>query len=288
VLGFLCTAVGGEHFSAQLAKRVFAPAGMGTARPISESAIIPNRSAGYQLENGDLRNQSWIAPSLNTTGDGSLYMSVRDLAAWDASLYSDSILSEASKQAMWTATKLADGSVHPYGFGWRVTQTNGRRTVKHSGDWQGYSAHISRYLDDALTVIVMTNLTGADPERIVSRIAAIYEPALSFSRRVVIADTAPKLTANLRDVLGRIADGSISREPFTAKGQARLFPDRIKEAQELFASLGPIVSIEILERRSAVSGLQTSYRISYEKKTLTLDVTTTADALIDSVTAEFE
>ena len=69
-----------------LGERVFKPAKMTTARIISEADIIPNRAAGYRLVKGELKNQEWVAPSLNTTGDGSLYVSVKDMLAWDAAV----------------------------------------------------------------------------------------------------------------------------------------------------------------------------------------------------------
>jgi len=53
---------------------------MSTTRIIDEADIIPNRSAGYRLDKGDLKNQEWVSPSVNTTADGSLYFSILDLA----------------------------------------------------------------------------------------------------------------------------------------------------------------------------------------------------------------
>jgi len=51
--------------------------GMTTARVISEADIVPHRAAGYRLADGVLQNQEWVAPLLNTTADGSLYLSRR-------------------------------------------------------------------------------------------------------------------------------------------------------------------------------------------------------------------
>lgn len=50
-----------------------------------------SRAAGYRLANGQLKNQQWVAPALNTTADGSLYFSILDLAKWDAVLYTDKL-----------------------------------------------------------------------------------------------------------------------------------------------------------------------------------------------------
>ena len=48
-----------------------------------------------------------------------------------------------------------------YGFGWFIEQQNGHRDIEHGGAWQGFETHISRYVDDGLTVVVLTNLEGA-------------------------------------------------------------------------------------------------------------------------------
>jgi CubicO group peptidase (beta-lactamase class C family) len=142
----------------------------------TEEQIIPNRSSGYRLENGQLKNQTWVAPALNTTADGSLYFSILDLAKWDAALYTERLLKRSSMHEMWTVATLRDGnpnSAH-YGFGWFVESRNGHRVVEHDGKWQGFETQISRYLDDGLTVIVLTNLGDADPHRIVDEVAAFY------------------------------------------------------------------------------------------------------------------
>ena len=78
---------------------------MNTTRILSEADIIPNRAAGYRLALGELKNQAWVAPLLNTTADGSLYFTVLDLAKWDGALYTEKLLKRASLDQMWTVAK---------------------------------------------------------------------------------------------------------------------------------------------------------------------------------------
>jgi hypothetical protein len=52
---------------------------MTNTRIISEADIVENRAAGYRLIKGEVRNQRWVSPSLNTTADGALYMSALDM-----------------------------------------------------------------------------------------------------------------------------------------------------------------------------------------------------------------
>jgi CubicO group peptidase (beta-lactamase class C family) len=175
-LGILIHKVTGQFYGDFLQQRIFGPLGMSATRVISEADIVPNRSAGYRLVHGELKNQEWVAPSVNTSADGALYFSILDLAKWDAALYTETLLRRSSLEQMWTVVPLRNGQPNSgrYGFGWRVATKNGHRVIEHGGAWQGFETHISRYLDDRLTVVVLTNLKGADAGRICQGVADIY------------------------------------------------------------------------------------------------------------------
>jgi len=179
-LGILIRKVSGEFYGDLLQKRVFAPLGMSHTRVISEADIIPNRAAGYRLEDGTLKNQEWVAPGLNTTADGSLYFTIEDIAKWDEALEKQKILSRASFEQMWRPVRLNDGSAAPYGFGWQIGKTDsGHRLVEHGGAWQGFAAYIGRYPDDRLSVAALCNRAGARAGYIAKRVAGFYVPALA-------------------------------------------------------------------------------------------------------------
>lgn len=178
-LGVLIHKVSGKFYGDLLAERVFRPLGMTRTRIISESDIVPDRAAGYRMIDGEIKNQEWVAPSLNTTADGSLYFTVLDLAKWDEGLEAGKIVSKSSYDAMWSPVRLNDGSTEPYGFGWGIHQAaNGHRLIDHSGSWQGFQTYIGRYPDDRLTVVVLCNLAGATPSYIARRVAGMYDAAL--------------------------------------------------------------------------------------------------------------
>lgn len=183
LLGFLIHKVTGEFYGDFLQERIFKPLGMSATRIISEADIIPNRSAGYQLVKGQLKNQDWVSPSYNTTADGALYFNVLDLATWDAALYTERLVKKSSLDQMWTIFKLNDGKPNPgnYGFAWAIDRINGRRVLEHGGAWQGFTTYIARYVDDKLTVVVLTNLDSAHsrPEKIAHIVAGLYDPALA-------------------------------------------------------------------------------------------------------------
>jgi hypothetical protein len=149
---------------------------MTTTRVISESDIVPNRAAGYQLVKGELKNQDWVSPTLNTTADGSLYFSILDLAKWDAALDTEKLVKRSSLEEMWTPVKLKNGNTNSghYGFGWFVENINGKRVVRHEGEWQGFTSFITRHLNDKITVVLLTNLAGVNIEPVGERVAEMY------------------------------------------------------------------------------------------------------------------
>jgi len=175
-LGILIHHVTGEFYGDFLQQRIFHPLDMSSTRIISEADIVPNRAAGYRLVKGELKNQEWVAPKVNTTADGSLYFTTLDLAKWDAALYTEKLLKKSSLDQMWTIAKLKNGQPDKgnYGFGWFIEERKGHRCIHHDGSWQGFETAIDRYVDDQLTVIALTNLSGAKPGEITQHVAEMY------------------------------------------------------------------------------------------------------------------
>ncbi|HET6979273.1 MAG TPA: serine hydrolase domain-containing protein [Pyrinomonadaceae bacterium] len=178
-LGILIHKVSGKFYGDFLQERIFKPLDMSTARIISEADIVPNRAAGYRSVNGQLKNQDWVSPALNTTADGALYFTVYDMAKWDAALYTEKLLKRSSLEQMWTKAKLNDGKTVGYGFGWSLAEVRGHHVIEHAGSWQGFKAQISRYVDDKLTIIVFANHARANPTKFAHDIAVIINPELT-------------------------------------------------------------------------------------------------------------
>lgn len=173
-LGILIGKVSGKFYGEFLQERIFKPLGMTSTRIINEADIVPNRAAGYRMVKGELKNQEWVSPSMNTTADGSLYFTVLDAAKWDAALYTRKLLKRSSLDQMWTPVKLNNGNTRPYGFGWAFADVGGHKVIEHGGAWQGFTSHIARYVDEKLTIIVLTNRAGANPGNIAHGIEALY------------------------------------------------------------------------------------------------------------------
>jgi CubicO group peptidase (beta-lactamase class C family) len=243
LLGVIIRKVTGMPYHEFLGQRIFKPLGMASTRLISERDIIPNRAAGYELENGQLKNQEWVSPSYNSTADGALYFNVLDLAKWDAALYTTQLLKQSSLDRIWTVYPLNSGEPNPsgYGFGWHIGKQNGHKRIDHNGAWQGFSTDISRYPDDSVTVVVLTNLDAShsDPDPIAQVVAGLAAPSLLPPKLTAIPDTQPAIAASLAKVLDQLAKGEDIRPQATPERAALITPNARKWLQNRLATLWP-------------------------------------------------
>ena len=181
--------VSGQSWDAFLMQEVFRPLGMTSTRRLSLD-VISNRAALYDWDekNTAWRNTDYFNPSLFINGSGGLLSSVLDLAKWDAALYGEGILKQASLKQMWTPTRLGGGTTKNYGFGWDVEEQQGHRRIGHSGGGPGFEAHIARFVDDKLTIVILTNLMGSNPWEMSGVVAGMYEPALAPRKPTATSD----------------------------------------------------------------------------------------------------
>jgi CubicO group peptidase (beta-lactamase class C family) len=163
-------------------ERIFTPLGMKSTRTTTNDDLIAHRASGYQWADGRYQNAlvfSGVRPS------GAFLSTVQDMARWDAALYSNAVLTEQERSLMWTPVKLNNGTPQSYGFGWEVSKVGEHRLVHHAGTMLGFRADISRYVDDGVTVVALTNAFGALPEKIAGGVAALYIPGLQPKRHAV-------------------------------------------------------------------------------------------------------
>jgi CubicO group peptidase (beta-lactamase class C family) len=179
LLGMVIQKVSGKPFARFLQERVFNPIGMTDTRHDEPSSIVPNRAVGYLwIGPGGLRNAELFKYMMSNRGDGGILSTVIDLARWDATLGSNRLLAATNCEAMWVPTRLKDGCACGYGLGWFIGNINGHRHVFHAGGSPGNASIISRYPDDKLTVILLSNGGGAYPEGLDLGIAQQFIPGL--------------------------------------------------------------------------------------------------------------
>jgi CubicO group peptidase (beta-lactamase class C family) len=209
LLGFVINRVAGEFYGDYLRRRIFGPLGMERTRVISDQDIVVGRAGGYELrDDGSLRNQTPVSPALNRTADGSLYSTVIDLMKWDRALDGDAVLPQRELERMWSVDVHRNGyrPLYHYGYGWEINHINGQRLVEYDGNWQGFQAVMSRYPDERLTVIVLTNLALCRTERLGHTVAGLVDPTL-VPYPDGIADRTPALSKRFETLLAQVREG---------------------------------------------------------------------------------
>jgi len=177
--------ISGKAWGDYLNERVFKPLQMNATRTTTMSGIIQNRANGYFWTKNQLENASIY---LALRPSGAFLSTILDLAKWDAALYGDTLLKPSIRDLMWTPVKLNSGATHPYGFGWELSSVAGHKLVHHGGSLPGFRSQISRFVDDKLTIVVLTNGDNANPNSIALGIAAFYIPGLIPERAVAKID----------------------------------------------------------------------------------------------------
>ncbi len=266
-LGVLINRVTGKFYGDFLKERVFNPLSMTTARIISEADIIPNRAAGYVLDKGELKNQEWVSPTLNTTADGALYLTVLDMAKWEAALNGEKLLKKSSFEQMWTSVKLNGGATPKYGFGWSLAEVNGKRIIEHGGAWQGFKSMITRFPEDKLTIVIFANLINASEKKLARGVLEIYHPQLAPVAAQAIEDKEPNVTAFVKEILQKTIEEKLTPELFTPEAATPIL-NASKQAADFLKTLGTLNKIELLERREQGEARIYRYRLSYNSAKL--------------------
>lgn len=209
LLGMIIEKVSGTRYRDFVADRFFKPLGMNSTSVLDQWAIVKNRAAGYTLRNGKLANirrieQVELAPHYG------IFSTVRDLAKWDNALAAGKVVKPSSLDQMWTPVKFNSGRSYTYGFGWEIGERRGHRMITHTGIT---GTEYTRFPDDKLTVIVLTNLgvrigaTGVNSWGLTKGVAGRFNQALLFGSLGERPDNDPKLTADLRAFLSSLANG---------------------------------------------------------------------------------
>ena len=282
-LGLIISKVTGRFYGEFLKQHIFEPLGMSTARIISEADIVPNRAAGYRLVNEEIKNQEWVSPTINTTADGSLYVSALDMAKWEAGLNAAKLLKKESYDAMWSPVKLNDGSTYPYGFGWRIDTINDKKILEHDGTWQGFESTIMRYPEKKLAVIVFANLLRTNSNKIVTRIMKLYQPELAIPTLKPIKDNEPQVTALVKDFVKRVIDNKLAEDMFTPEF-GKVFLPRSARASAYLKRQGTFMELELLDRKKLENENRIHhYRLIFSKEVIELLITLTKDNVISMI-----
>lgn len=177
LLGKIIDRLSGEPFIAFIRHNQFDAVRMPRSTFGDSLDVVKGKTTAYYLA-GDgtgLKNVFEEFPAYLRTGAG-INTNATELAQWLIALQQDRLLDAHSLQQLWMPTALTGGKAAPWALGWPAIRQTGHRAVAGIG---GARSAFYVYPDDDLAVIILTNLSGAQPEQLIDTIAGFYVPAIA-------------------------------------------------------------------------------------------------------------
>jgi CubicO group peptidase (beta-lactamase class C family) len=167
--------VSGRTWQDYIQDKLFKPAGMNNSYLTDFYQIIPNRANGYMHTHDTLINATAmyaIRPS------GGFLSTSSDMIKWEKALREEQII---LKKDNWTQlwqpfVKTSDNrnSKEYYGFGWVIDEYKGHKLILHGGANIGFRSVFARFVNDGLSIIILTNTDEANPRAIANALADYY------------------------------------------------------------------------------------------------------------------
>ncbi|GHF17820.1 serine hydrolase [Kordiimonas sediminis] len=182
LISMIVERIEGKPLGQVLEDRIFKPLGMNQTRMADPEAIIPHRASGYWVNKVDQLINRRPTETSSTLAAGGLLSSAADLAKWDAALYGDEVLSEKSKELMWTVADVPTGTNSwTYAMGWSLEPYKGLKTQWHTGQVAGFITRFRRFPDEGLMTLVFVNRYRAQTQEIEDAVLQTYIPSLRTS-----------------------------------------------------------------------------------------------------------
>jgi CubicO group peptidase (beta-lactamase class C family) len=210
LLGQIITKLSGMHFTRFIEEGQFKVAGMKLTRFGDSYDVIPNYAGQYtmtrQVGDSFVRNNTpgvgyMQFPVFFRTAAGIL-STATDMGNWIIALKSGKLLKEKSSlETMWTPAILNNGRtggfsqfLNGYALGW---PTVGRAEHPAVGPVGGGRSALFVYRKDDMSVVLLTNLMGGNPEQLIDEIAGNYIPDLREANGFGLSANIKKLRAEL-------------------------------------------------------------------------------------------
>jgi len=156
LLGAIIEKVSGKTYEQMLNEKIFGPLGMKNSGYDNHDPLIEKRATGYSKRGKGYINSPYLDMSIPYAA-GSLYSTVDDLFLWDQALYTNKVLSDASKQAMFKP------GLDNYGYGFVLAYATLRvcttkvPTIVHGGGINGFNTLLTRIVSDRHVIILLDN-----------------------------------------------------------------------------------------------------------------------------------
>ncbi|HEY0015318.1 MAG TPA: serine hydrolase [Longimicrobium sp.] len=175
LLGAIIEKVSGMTYADFIRTRIFEPLGMRSSAYEVENVLVPGRVDGYErTDEGAVRRADWMSMS-QPYAAGALISTVDDLMVWNRAVAEGRLLRPETWRRAFAPYTMSSGLSSGYGYGWFVGNVDGRPSVEHGGDINGFSTNNLWIPSGRLHVVVLANHEREprrNPDEISRQIAA--------------------------------------------------------------------------------------------------------------------
>lgn len=171
MLATIVERVTGMTMNEFLQQRIFRPLEMKNTFVYSsaDSTIQRLQTDGFKAyRSGYVRIKD--SPNDGPVGDKGICSTAEDLLKWDNALYEGTIIDYELLQLAFSPVVTTSGKEIPYGFGFRIKESEGSKVVYHNGIWEGSRINFHRYIDQGNTIIVLNNTSISSNHELVRQI----------------------------------------------------------------------------------------------------------------------
>jgi CubicO group peptidase (beta-lactamase class C family) len=203
----IVTRVSGMPFAEFEKQRLFTPLGMTrTSWRDDFTRVVKSRAIAYEQQ-GESYAQDM--PFENVHGNGGLLTTVGDLLKWNENFVKPVVGDASFVAEQQVPGAFNDGRPGSYALGLMIGTYRGLREVGHSGSTAGYRAHLVRYPDQGVSVVVLCNASTGAATQYAHAVAEVLLPGAfttaAAGGRAGGAAPAPRLTptaAQLQAMVG--------------------------------------------------------------------------------------
>jgi CubicO group peptidase (beta-lactamase class C family) len=167
LLASIIEKISGESYNTYMDEHIFKPLKM-THTQVATGPRSAKSIAGYaygyvysdslkKYIKADNDQYGWTTFLAGITGEGMIITTAGDLLKWDRALKNRSLLSETTQQEMLTQQSEKTFPKVSFGYGIRVGKNDFGNYVFHNGYYPGYLSMHMHYIDDDVTVVVLSN-----------------------------------------------------------------------------------------------------------------------------------
>jgi CubicO group peptidase (beta-lactamase class C family) len=150
LLGCIIEKVSGQSYNDYLQQHILDKLAMKNSGTDKLDSVLAFRARGYSKRGKKTVNADYISMDWPFSA-GVLYSTLDDMYKWDRALYGNAVLTDASKQKMFTPGK------SNYGYGVTIDSMENRLRIWHNGGIPGFSANFSRFVNDDICTIIFSN-----------------------------------------------------------------------------------------------------------------------------------